>query len=537
MSLVSKPILCEVRPWGFTGRGDRYLGQLAADLRRVLWKTQKGFTYPTCRLSESAWAGLAEMLVEWAEDIHNDLGLWRTVEARQRQCFGTPLPLMLDAAQKEEIHGFDRRRIQYLLWHVWPCFNPERLLAPRHADLARVAEAASQFLAERFIRVPQDSGVKRFLATPNQYGWDVKRKLVWVGTGSYLFRFLFREYLADREAEPSVTTADDFICQHCTLWAGMGVIDVLAGALDLTEAERDTLRTWYERHTSVYRVLARQEEGGEIKCITGRNVVNGQPYSIRMNVGLAACPHKPGDMVFGSLTPWGGEWYWSGEQRVWSDLPEIEETKIGREMLEQSSAIAYRYCPAEAAEARVRIGEHRARFIAYYGGDLTTFPDGLTLAAAEQRRMIAEWAAGDPEHAARVMRERGLQKPCPRMEFPPAFLNHDQGIGAFFNPEEGVEYLLKFNHVVSALGKRGVELSEEELEALRGCMTSSAISPAFVRRLVVDYGGESIAEAFLIRGFPLDLALDFLLRRHKGHFFRRRYPSLSLLRQSPLQAR
>ena len=537
MNSVAKSVFVNRRPPGFSGRGDKYLGELAHGLRRALWKTQQGFTYPTCRLTEHAWGEIAMLLVEWAEDIHNDIGLWCAVEAHQRQCFGTPLPLIVSAAQKDELRGFDPRRIQYVLWNLWPCFNPELVLSPTHADLTRLAEAASQFLTERLARVPQDSGVKRFLATSNQYGWDIKRKLVWLGTGSYLFRFLFYKYLDDQGEEPGVATTDDFICQHCTSWSGLGVIDVLAGALDLTEAERDTLRTWYERHTSFYRVLTRQEEAGEVKCIIARNVVNGQPYTIRMNMDLAACPFKPGLMVFGALTPWRGEWYWSGEQKTWPDLPESEESKLRKEMIEHSSAIVYRYCPAEAAKAREFTGNHHARFVAHYGSDLMTYPDGLALAAAEQRRMEAEWRRVDAEKVAQTMRAHGLQHPRPRMTFPSEFLNHDQGIGAFFNPEEGIEYMLKFNHVLSALGKRGVGLNEDELQALQGLMASEAISPAFVRRLVADHGAESIAAGFLMRDVPSDLALDFLLRLNKGHFYRKRYPSLSLRREEVPQER
>jgi hypothetical protein len=56
-----------------------------------------------------------------------------------------------------------------------------------------------------------------------------------------------------------------------------------------------------------------------------------------------------------------------------------------------------------------------------------------------------------------------------------------------------------------------------------------AISPAFVRRLVRDYGPESIAAAFLIRDTQNYPYLDYLLRRHKGHFYRNRYPSVSVI--------
>src|SRR2546422_719695 len=78
MSSAAKQTFLSARLPGFTGRGDKYLGGLAQDLRRVLWKTQSNFTYASCRLPDGAWSELAVLLVEWAEDIHNDLGLWRT---------------------------------------------------------------------------------------------------------------------------------------------------------------------------------------------------------------------------------------------------------------------------------------------------------------------------------------------------------------------------------------------------------------------------------------------------------------------------
>jgi hypothetical protein len=265
-------------------------------------------------------------------------------------------------------------------------------------------------------------------------------------------------------------------------------------------------------------------------------VVNGQPYTIRVNLESTACPFTPGLMVFGSLTPWRGEWYWSGEQRTWEDMPESEEPKLRQQMLEQSSTIAYRFCPAEAAKAREFNREHLAKFIAHYGGDLTMFPDGSVFAAAEQQRLEAEWSVADPEKVAQVMQAHGLPHARPRLQFPPEFLKHDRGIGAFFNPEEGAEYLLQFNHVQSGLAKKGVGLNEDELHALQGLITSEGTSAAFVRRLVADHGAESIVEAFLLRDGPPNLALDFLLRRYKSHFYRTRYPTLSLRQGDASQA-
>jgi len=238
VSSVARQVFLSARLPGYTGRGDKYLGEIAQELRRVLWKTQHAFTYPSCRLPDAAWSEVAVLLVEWAEDIHNDIGLWRTVEAHQQQCFGTPLPLVASSSPEVELRAFDPRRVQFLHWNLWPCFNPEVMISPAHEDLQRLAEAAGRLLTERFARLPQDSGVKRFMVTPIDYGWDIKRKLLWMEINSYLFRFFFFEYLDEHEGEPDVATKDDFVCQHCTEWSGLGVIDVLAGALELPDEEQ-----------------------------------------------------------------------------------------------------------------------------------------------------------------------------------------------------------------------------------------------------------------------------------------------------------
>jgi len=56
-----------------------------------------------------------------------------------------------------------------------------------------------------------------------------------------------------------------------------------------------------------------------------------------------------------SLTPWRGEWYWSGAQRQWDNLSPEEQAELRKNMLERNSAITYRYCPERAAMARERV--------------------------------------------------------------------------------------------------------------------------------------------------------------------------------------
>ena len=69
--------------------------KLAEDLTRFLTKAQRSLTYDTLHLSSRQRETLASLLVEFAEDLSHDIGIWRSLEAYNRDFFGTPLPCVL----------------------------------------------------------------------------------------------------------------------------------------------------------------------------------------------------------------------------------------------------------------------------------------------------------------------------------------------------------------------------------------------------------------------------------------------------------
>ena len=78
-------------------------------------------------------------------------------------------------------------------------------------------------------------------------------------------------------------------------------------------------------------------------------------------------------------------------------------------------------------------------------------------------------------------------------------------------------------------GRARESLSDPERDALRHFVADRCASPAFVQRLVREHGAASLLETFHLRDLPPARALAFLLRCHKGRFYRNRYPSLSLV--------
>ena len=122
-----------------------------------------------------------------------------------------------------------------------------------------------------------------------------------------------------------------------------------------------------------------------------------------------------------------------------------------------------------------------------------------------------------------------LSEPSPQIDWSPDLLACEDGIGVYFNPDEGQEMMMSFQDVQRGFEKQGRDVTAEESEMVRQFLYADAISPQFVRKLVQDYGDASIAAAFLIPQDHDAYYLEYLLRRYKGHFYRNRYPSLAIV--------
>jgi len=508
------------RPEGFRRAGDARLLPLSKELQKLLWDTQRSFRHDTLHLRKADITKLAEILVEFAEDILNEIGLWDAYERYNLELYGAPLPF---ARSGEPVEGVSRARVRHLLWVLYPELKPGLVVSPRHGDLECLAQAAHTYLADAVQSLPRGSCVKAFLETSSQYGWDVKRKLIWLGTRSYMFRLFFADYLVEHNrGRWDIGHVDDFLCQECTRWSGLGAIDIMASMLDLPEEDRRQLRSWYERHTSFYRLQAVGDQ-----YLDALNVISRHPYRIRID--LPDHPFKTGQLVFGSLVAWRGDWYWSGEQEMWDSPTPIDESDLPDTMKRQSSHILCRFWEEYRLQVQQRAAEFHKASLAYRGTDLVVYPDGLTMAADWQKELRAAWESRPPEQIEEVVRRHGLKQGRPDMHIPPDLRDHDRGVGVFLNPEEGKEIMTDFDALVAGLKRRGHELTDDEEDAIQAFIDSDSISPAFVRRVLAEYGSESVRAAFRLPEPLPEYWLEYLLRSRKGHFYRRRYPTVSVV--------
>ena len=515
------------RPEGNQGGGYLLLSKVMRRLFNTIQEVQRDNECRAIHLSKNAVCEIAEALTEFGEDLHNGIGLWAAYEDHNFKCFGTPLPLTTPANNNHEPQpGITEDRVRHFLWVLYPQLLRDLTITPRHKGLAIVARAAAGELKQRFEGIPKGSSIKRLLEYPNDYGWDVKRKLIWMGTKSYLFRLFFRAYKdenATKTEENMIGVTDDFICQECTEWSGLSANDLLASVLDISESDREDLRNWSFRHMSGFLVLSVAPDTMRV-----RNIMSDGECVIRINV--KPNPFKAGSLVWGSLAPWRGEWYWSGTQRAYPNVSDSVIETLKRDFMHQSPQVIYRYCPDKAEIARKRSVERCEEHIARFGGAVATFPDGLAFAAAFEQTIRGPFNALSQSEKERIQKEYGLSPSGPQLRMPEPLVKSKNQIGVFFNPESNMNIWEDFDELVSGLRNHVRPLSTEEARNIRGFIESEAISQEFVRHMTAIYGEQSVRAAYLLSDEDGGgtYCLEYLLRRFKGELFKKRYPLLSI---------
>jgi hypothetical protein len=480
---------------------------------KVLEFTQMGLRMESLKLSTQARTQLAEILVDFAMDIHFDTGLWTALEKYNTELFGTPLPVILPTNAKPP-SGICFERVQFLLWNLYQQLAGCEL-SNCHVDLLCVADRLTEFLNNILLPLlPAVSPVKDFLDKPNDYGWEVKKKLIWLGMHSYLFRSFFDEYINERYdgKVTDIMIIDDFICQATTQWSGLGACNILAACLDVPDEQRDELRSWYLRHFSLYKIIKTDKE-----IIEAVNLINDAPYRIRVEklTGSLKEVFRPNSIIYGSLVPWRGEWYWSGTQRDCTSFPKKDIANLIRQ-LKQNTQVVARYWKEREKMVLPRGEEMYQQALEFYGDNLVEFPDGRVFERSEQKRLLAH------------MRVIGQEGRVPRFALGEQLKECDGGVATFFDPVEGQEIMDRFDEVRSCLKKNG-NCTEDEGDVIRGWIDSPSISPGFVYRVLKKYGGaESIKRVFC---WETDEPywLEYLLYCRKGKYYRRRFPNISIV--------
>lgn len=488
---------------------------LSRELSRAMRKpVEKGM-----KRMERMWPELASAVMDFILDVVDSPSFWGGYESWNLRHFGVALPI----TEGEPGVGLTRTRLHHFIWKLLNIVAEDFSLPPRHPDVSTVTDTIEEFWEKRKNRFTPFSDSSALLAGPIRHGWQAKDRLVILGKTSYFFRAAFAAYIRPHFNSATVINAiDDFLCQSCSQWSGMGAIDLLAETLDVPEARRDDIRSWSERHAAPYRI-----DSLKPGYMLVTNMATSVEYRVDWDEG--ASPIPVGTIAFGSLAKWDGGWRWSGMQSLIGDDesdPDVVKEFVGG-MRKTAGSVLCRYWPEYRAQVLATFGIMYKSELEFYGGsDLVYFKTGKEFAASTSR-FLNEYR----DQRLQTLDEMPAEIPHfePESVLSDDFLYADNGVALFLNPDEGDEMMLTYDDLTSGLRKKGEGLTASEYAALRGFIESPAISSAFVRRVLRDEPEESFKKAFGLDADAPAYWLDWLLRCWKGEFYRPRYPSVSVL--------
>ena len=490
-------------------------------IQNALKVSQQNLEFDALKLNSSGRHKLAEAITEFVYDLQNGIGIWQTFELLNREFFGTPLPFVLAKNQKLKAPLINQYRLHYFLWYKYEFLKSDLLISPEHADLEILAKELMLFINQHVRLRMKNSSIKAFLSTPNEWGWDVKRKLVWLGTQSFLFRDDYLKFIGDEKA-PGIEKTDNFICEATTRWSGLGAVDILVNVIDITPSQRNELWNWYEKHAAIYKILNVTDE-----FHYAENIISRENYVIRTNEIIYNMP--AGTFVYGGLVPWNDEWYWSGAQINLGRSLDQEHLQKMKLELQRKSTVTYRYLKNLLQEAIEHTENYYNAFVDYFGDDLVVFPDGQTMQSALQDFSVKRFENISREERAEMQKKYGAQNPWGGFNLSQNLLKRQDGIAVYFERSEGIQMMTFFNDIQSGLEKKGEFLDADELAAIRGFITSINTSPDFVKKVIKGQAIRSVRQAFLIQHGSDDLLMSFLFRCYKGHYFRNYYPGMSII--------
>jgi hypothetical protein len=135
---------------------------MTEELFKELTLEQELFENENLALDEEDLTMLSLSLVEMAEDLHCNIGLWHALETYQMELFCTPLPLIWRTGD-DPLELFDTLRFQFYLYTIWGILKPDIILLPTNPDLISLAETVSDWTQETFSRFQTKSPISAYL--------------------------------------------------------------------------------------------------------------------------------------------------------------------------------------------------------------------------------------------------------------------------------------------------------------------------------------------------------------------------------------
>ena len=504
--------------------GEIFYIDLIESITDLYLKRQKKFEHPNLRLETGEVIELAWRMAGYLEDVANQIGIFQALTAKNRELFGTPVPLFVKNPEHFSPDTVNKQAVAYLVWDFWAEIWEDFILSPTHIDLQTIAGEIHGYLKKQIKNIPRSSKLKEFITlSGNKDGGFVKRRLIWLGMNSYLFRFAAGNYLDGKEKR--IAILEDFLMQKSTKLSGFTPLDIFVRMADLDGDSIKELQKWEEPYIALYHV---EYETGDYWMV--KNIINQKDYKVWKDYGVSqnADPIKKGIFCIGGIVAWQKEWRWSGEQVIYPPLGAADIAEVIKMFKNKSPKMIYRYCEESREKAFEYEKNERDFFISYFKTNPVIFDSGNIM-----RDSVRKFRQAFNKPKLEKMPERERKKYNPEDvdsegNWPESLLESPD-TAVFYVAGKGMCFLTGFRDFLKALDKKGQDLTEGDEDVIYGYVTESGIPYQLFHHLKKDYSFESVKCVFRIEEWDEERDLEFLLRCYKGRQYKEKFPEIRLV--------
>jgi hypothetical protein len=500
-----------------------YIEQIEA-IADLYLKKQKTFQDQSFKLKTDEAIRLGWRIAGYLEDIVNQIGIFKALTAKNREIFGTPLPLFVKDPKHYDPDIINKQAIVFLIWDYITGIWEDFILSPCQIDLLNIAGDIFSYLTGQKKNVPHNSKLKEFFTLSDKKdGGYIKGRLLWFGVYSYLFRFYAENYLQGKEKR--ISTLEDFLMQKSTKISGFTPLDIFVQMIDLDKDSKEELQKWEEPYMALYYIEDETPEYWTVK-----NMVINKNYKVWKDYGVSETddPIKKGIFCAGGIVPWQKDWRWSGEQVIYPPLNPENIDKIINILNIESPKMIYRYCE----ESRKKVYEYEKEehdfFISYFKTNLVFFNSGYTM-RDQIRQYQKEFYELKSENIPEEKKKKlGLENGAPQLDFPvPLLESNDTAV--FYAAGKGISYLTDIQAFINVLEKKGQNLTKDEYEFIYEYIADPEVAYQLFHHLKKNYSFESIKSTFLIEEWDEERDFEYLLRCYKANQYKDKFPHIAMV--------
>jgi hypothetical protein len=117
-------------------------------------KIQKKFVHQTLVLKSDEVMKLAWRIAGYLEDVVNQVGIFKALTSKNREIFGTPVPLFVRDPKHFSPDNINKQAVTYLVWDFFTETRENLILSPTHEDLQTISGEIYGYLKKQIKIAP-----------------------------------------------------------------------------------------------------------------------------------------------------------------------------------------------------------------------------------------------------------------------------------------------------------------------------------------------------------------------------------------------